>query len=90
MAINAIRRNKPDVLLLDVMMPGVSGLELCRYIRREPDLAALPVVLISAKGRPEDVRAGLEAGATVYLRKPVSQDELLEGVKNALSPAPDT
>ncbi len=84
-AIKAIRQNDPDLLLLDVMMPGVSGLELCRYIRREPDLSLLPVVLVSAKSRSEDVEAGLEAGATMYLAKPVAKHELLQGISQAFA-----
>lgn len=84
-AINAIRRHGPDLLLLDVMMPGVSGLELCRFIRREPDLSEIPIILVSAKNRPEDIEAGIEAGATLYLGKPIATADLLAGVKNALA-----
>lgn len=84
-AINALRRERPDLLLLDVMMPGVSGLELCRYVRRDPEWAHLPIVLISAKSQPEDIQEGLEAGATVYLTKPVAKDELLESIRRALN-----
>lgn len=83
-AIKAIQREKPDLLLLDVMMPGLSGLELCGYVRRDPDLREMPIVLISAKGQPEDVQAGLEAGATVYLAKPVSKSELLASIQSTL------
>ncbi len=83
-AINAIRRYRPDLLLVDVMMPGVSGLELCRYVRRDPDLTHLPIVMISAKSQPEDEAAGLAAGATIYLTKPVSKHDLLRGVERGL------
>lgn len=88
MAINMLHRERPDLILLDVMMPGVSGLELCRFIRREPGLAQTPVVLISAKSRPEDIQAGLDAGAQVYLVKPVSKTQLLEGIRKGLGDGP--
>lgn len=83
-AINVIRREKPDLVLLDVMMPGVSGLELCSFIRREPDLKDLPVVMVSARHRPEDIQLGLDAGATIYLVKPVSRKDLMDGINQAL------
>ncbi len=83
-AINALRRERPDVLLLDIMMPGVSGLEICRYVRREPALMDLPVVLVTAKSQPDDVQAGMEAGATLYLIKPVSNRQLLQAVEQML------
>jgi DNA-binding response OmpR family regulator len=83
-AINSIRREKPSLVLLDVMMPGISGLDLCSHIRREPDLTDIPIVMVSAKQRAEDVESGINAGATVYLRKPVSMQDLLGGVRKAL------
>lgn len=85
-AINVIRREKPQVVLLDVMMPGLSGDMLCSYIRREPDLRDLPIILISARNRPEDVQRGIEAGASVYLVKPVSKKELIETIDAVLKP----
>jgi DNA-binding response OmpR family regulator len=86
-AINSIRREKPSLVLLDVMMPGISGLELCSNIRREPDLSDLPIVMVSAKHREEDIQSGIDAGATVYLQKPVSMQDLLGGVRSALRSA---
>ncbi|NIS81694.1 MAG: response regulator [Anaerolineales bacterium] len=83
-AINIIRREKPDLVLLDVMVPGVSGLELCSYIRREPDLKDLPVIMVSARHSPEDVQRGLDSGATIYLIKPVSRKDLMDGINQAL------
>lgn len=83
-AIRAIQQHRPSLVLVDVMMPGLSGLELCRFIRREPDLRDLPVIIASAMSQPEDVQAGLEAGANVYLMKPISKADLLEGLETAL------
>ncbi len=88
MAIESIQRDKPDALVVDIMMPGASGLALCRYVRNNPDLADLPIVIVSAKSQPEDTQAGLEAGADAYLTKPVSQAELLNAVGRSLGRQP--
>lgn len=66
----------PDVVLLDVMMPGMSGYEVCRTIRKSRPAAALPVVMLTAKNQVDDLRAGFDAGATDYLAKPFSREEL--------------
>src|SRR5258706_12130616 len=68
-AIAMISQEKPDAIILDLMMPDISGLEVLRYIRREPDLASIPVIIVSAKSMPSDIKIGLEAGATRYLTK---------------------
>lgn len=70
-ALSMILTEKPDLVLLDIMMPDVSGLEVLRYMRREPGLEKTPVVIVSAKTLPADIRRGFEAGATEYLTKPV-------------------
>ena len=77
-AITAIGREHPDAILLDVMMPDASGLDLCRYLRREPEWADLPIIVISARSRREDIETGLQAGATAYLTKPLDMNKLLE------------
>jgi CheY-like chemotaxis protein len=83
-AIRSLRQERPDLVLVDVMMPGLSGLELCRFIRREPELADLPVVVVSAMSQPEDLQAGVDAGASLYLTKPISKADLLEGLEKAM------
>ena len=83
-AIKAIQELKPDLVLLDVMMPGIDGLELCRYMKRDPFLAPVPVIMISARGRDDDVRAGMDAGADVYLIKPITKTQLMESVEHTL------
>jgi DNA-binding response OmpR family regulator len=75
-AMTLIAQEKPDVIILDIMMPDVSGLEVLRYMRGQPDLEAIPVVVVSAKATPADIAAGLGAGASVYLTKPVSYADL--------------
>ena len=83
-ALSVIWTENPDVVLLDIMMPDVSGLEVLRFMRREPGLQQIPVVIVSAKTLPEDIRTGFEAGATVYLTKPVDVNKLRETVAQVI------
>lgn len=83
-AISMMNADKPDVVLLDIMMPEVSGLDILRQMRRDPNLANIPVVVVTAKGMPADIKNGMEAGASTYLTKPVGFQELKEAVERAL------
>ena len=83
-AISMIIQEKPDVIILDVMMPDISGLEVLRYMRREPSLLSIPVIVVSAKSMPGDIKIGLEAGASMYLTKPVGFLELKQAVEKVL------
>ena len=67
----------PDVVLLDVMMPDLDGLEVTRQLKADPRTAGIPVVLVSARTGSEDVAAGRAAGAADYLRKPFDPDDLI-------------
>jgi two-component system alkaline phosphatase synthesis response regulator PhoP len=75
---------KPDVVLLDIMMPEISGLDILRQMRSDPALVDIPVVVVSARSLPMDVRQGLEAGASLYLTKPVGFLDLKEAVERAM------
>jgi CheY-like chemotaxis protein len=79
-AMSLIAQEKPDVIILDIMMPNISGLDVLRYMRNDPELASIPVVVVSAKATPLDIRNGLEAGASIYLTKPVSYVDLVNAV----------
>ncbi len=79
-AISLITAEMPDVVILDVMMPDISGLEVLRYMRREPTLAKIPVIVVSAKSMPVDIKSGMDAGASVYLTKPVGFLDLKQAV----------
>jgi len=79
-ALTLISQEKPNVIILDIMMPEVSGLEVLRHIRKTPELAAIPVVIVSAKATASDIKVGLEAGASIYLTKPVSYMDLKNAV----------
>jgi len=83
-AITMMIEEKPDVVILDIMMPEVSGLDILRLMRRDPKLARIPVVVVSAKSMPADVKNGMEAGASTYLTKPVGFLELKDAVERAL------
>jgi DNA-binding response OmpR family regulator len=85
-AIKQLEKVKPDLVLLDVVLRGSSGLDLCEKVRKDPELEDLPIVIISNLDSPEDIKAGLDAGANAYLTKPISQDELLEAVHQNLLP----
>jgi DNA-binding response OmpR family regulator len=86
-AIALIATEKPDAVVLDVMMPDLSGLEVLRFIRRDPRLSHIPVIVVSAKSLPSDVRNGLEAGAAVYLTKPVAFQDLNTAVRDSIRAA---
>ncbi|MFZ5912255.1 MAG: response regulator [Chloroflexota bacterium] len=86
-AISMISKEHPDVVILDIMMPDVSGLEVLRFMRREPKLSKIPVIVVSARSMPSDVREGLEAGATLYLAKPVGYLDLKQAVDQVMSDA---
>jgi len=88
-ALSVIRAEMPDAVLLDIMMPDISGIEVLRFMRREPGLRQIPVVIVSAKALPSDIRTGMEAGATAYLTKPVGLDELRQTVREVLHAAQD-
>jgi len=84
-ALQLIRSERPDLVLLDVMMPGKSGFEVCQAVRADESLAATKIVLLTAKGRDTDLAQGLGLGADAYITKPFSTRELAERVKALLA-----
>jgi len=80
-ALQQVRARIPDLVLLDLMLPGMDGLDVCRRLRQDPATAALPIVMLTAKGEEVDRVLGLEMGADDYLTKPFSVLELSERVK---------
>ncbi|MGE5074122.1 MAG: response regulator transcription factor [Anaerolineae bacterium] len=79
-AMDLIAQERPDLIILDIMMPGVSGLDVLRYLRQQPDSAMTPVVVVSARATASAIAEGMAAGATVYLTKPVSYTDLKNAV----------
>jgi DNA-binding response OmpR family regulator len=86
-ALEAIRRDRPDLVLLDVMMPGKSGFEVCQAVRADETLAAVKILMLSAKGRDTDLAKGSALGADAYMTKPFSTRELADKVRELLGPA---
>ena len=80
----ALRRARFDVVLLDVMLPGVDGLEVCRRIRAAPEWSTLPIIMLTARGEDVDKIVGLELGADDYLAKPFNPRELLARIRAVL------
>ncbi|MBI5120796.1 MAG: phosphate regulon transcriptional regulator PhoB [Rhodospirillales bacterium] len=90
-AIMLINERKPDLVLLDWMLPMLSGIEVCRQLRRKPETRDLPVILLTARGEEADKVRGLNTGADDYITKPFSVPELLARIRTALrrqQPAP--
>jgi two-component system cell cycle response regulator DivK len=85
-ALTKIRERQPDLVLLDIKMPGISGLDLAQEMRRDPSLAALPVVAVTALARQSDKEACVDAGCNGYMAKPYTMRELLDLVARYLSP----
>lgn len=80
-ALRLAREQKPDILILDLMLPGIEGLEICRLLRRDPSTAQVPIIMLTAKAEEVDRIVGLEMGADDYIVKPFSPRELVARVK---------
>ncbi|MGA8980656.1 MAG: response regulator [Pedococcus sp.] len=89
-AVQLLENLLPEIILLDVQMPGLSGIEVCWWIRRQRRLAHVPVVLVSARTSPFEIDAGLLAGANHYVTKPFTQAQILAVVAKLRSGRPST
>ncbi|MBT9311898.1 response regulator transcription factor [Leptothoe kymatousa] len=78
------RSSQPDVIVTDVVMPGMSGFELCRSLKRAPETSTVPVVICSSKDQAIDRLWGMRQGADAYITKPFNREELLKVVKSVL------
>ncbi|HEU4682404.1 MAG TPA: response regulator [Gemmatimonadales bacterium] len=87
-AVTLATRELPDLILLDVMMPGLSGFEVLRRLKSDPALRSMPVIMVTAKGHERDVLNGLRSGAVDYVVKPFSLKELAARVELALRREP--
>lgn len=79
-ALNLTSQIKPNAMIVDVILPDVSGLEVIQHIRQDTDLREIPIIIISGNSQPEDIQQGIAAGATRYLTKPISYNELKESL----------
>lgn len=82
--LDLVLRTKPDLVLLDLMLPGLDGLSVCRRLRAEEETRAIPIIMLTAKGESDDIVRGLDAGANDYVTKPFEKDVLLARIRAAL------
>ncbi len=83
-ALAVLEHDTPDMIILDVMMPGIDGIELCGMIRKREDTNQVPVLILSARGDAESVMRGMDAGADDYLPKPILHHDLVAKVRKML------
>ena len=83
-AVEQAQKELPDLILMDVRMPKMTGYDACRRIKAIPELRDIPVVFVSAKGQESEIQTGLEAGAEEYILKPFAPDELIKQVQAVL------
>ena len=84
-AIDLAMTSKPDIIVLDIMMPEMDGISACKKLREFPEFKNTPIIMLTAKATPDDIKAGKDAGANEYLTKPFSPKELvdkIQGIKN--------
>lgn len=77
----------PDIVVLDVMMPNMDGVSLCKQLRSDAEFVSLPIIMLSGKTQQQAVEEGLAAGANCYLRKPITVEELIRSVRDLLPAA---
>lgn len=87
--LGVVEKNAPSLILLDWMLPELSGVDICKLIRSKPDLKKIPIIMLTAKGQEEDKIKGLNAGADDYVTKPFSLPELMARVKANMRRAPE-
>jgi two-component system alkaline phosphatase synthesis response regulator PhoP len=83
-AIETVLRERPDLALLDIMLPGTDGLEVCRNLKSRSETSALPIIMVTARGEEADIVVGLELGAEDYITKPFSPRELIARIRAVL------
>ncbi len=84
-AINAVQQNKPDLILLDIMLPGFDGFEICQKVREKPECQNTKIIFITAMGRDMDIAKGMALGGDEFITKPFSNSEVVTKVKKLLS-----
>jgi len=84
-AVNLARQETPDLILMDVRMPRMTGYEACAILKTDAKLKDIPVIFLSAKGQDSEIQTGLQAGATDYLLKPFAPDQLTERIQAVLA-----
>ena len=85
-AVQKIEEHSPEVVILDIMMPGMDGFELCKHIRERTATSTIPILMLSTRGDAESVMRGMDAGASDYLPKPILHHDLVAKVRTLLDP----
>lgn len=85
-ALKEISENRPDLVLLDIMMPGIDGFEVCRRIKEDPSTRGIPVVMLTAKKSSMDQARGAQVGADAYITKPFKSVKIMEVIDGLLKP----
>lgn len=88
-ALNRARTISPDLIVLDLMLPGIDGFSICAMLKRDQQYSRIPILILSARSQPNDVNTGLGLGADAYLTKPFRAEELLEKVNDLLGAGPE-
>jgi len=83
-ALNEIEKNRPDLILLDIMMPGIDGFEVCRRIKENPDTRDIPIIMLTAKKSTADQARGAEVGADAYITKPFKSLKIIDVISSLL------
>ena len=83
--LDLVETQNPALIVLDVMMPGMSGYDVCRVLRAKPETVDLPIILYSAKTHPRDVQDGMDAGATAYMFKPTPRKEMIGAIQQLIA-----
>jgi len=86
-ALELAKKERPDLILLDVMMPDLDGFQVCEKLRQDPSFAKMPIIIVTAKNQDEDIVQSLEKGADDYIIKPVNSEELNKKIRLLLSKA---
>ena len=84
-ALTLFAQEKPDLLVLDVMMPGMDGFQVLETLRKDPETAGVPVLMLTARDQHNDILKGYQMGATSYLVKPFNLDELVEAIREVFA-----
>jgi twitching motility two-component system response regulator PilG len=88
-AIEEISRNIPDIVILDIMLPGMDGFEICRRIKSDSASSRIPVIMLTARKNSQDMERGLKAGAAAYMTKPFKAAQLIGTIERILSCVPE-
>lgn len=89
-ALMMVAEEPPDVMILDVMMPHMDGITVCEKLREQVETAELPIILLSARTGAEAVQRGMDAGANLYLSKPIAREDLIRNIRELLQSIPSS